>query len=158
MFILFLVFVAALVVLVATGSISIGTALAIFMIVVICFAPIWAPMLATTGASSWVTAMFTAISATGWYGSIAIGLGLTWLLLPEETAEIAAKFVADAGEIAVDLAATLGEATASLIGGLLSNPVALVAIGVGLYFFFASDKDKEEESDTPKFLESGGAL
>ena len=108
---------------------------------------VFAPYLSIFAAGGMLASIGSVLTALGVYGSLALGLGLAWLVAPEGTAELIAVVGEVAGEIitaAVDVAATgFGALWNSL--GSFKVPILLGAGYVGYNILFGGN-DNEDDS------------
>jgi hypothetical protein len=99
----------------------------VILILVIIFAPILAPVLASMAATlpawiAWAVPIIQALAAFGPLACLILGVGLAYLVFPEETAKIITSVAEKVGEViggvAGAVASGLGLGKIALIGGL----------------------------------------
>jgi hypothetical protein len=116
---------------------------AILVILVTCFLVYLTFGAATLSFMEFCQLAFAAFVDLGWY-AIPVALGFGFLIDPDLTMDL----VTSAGEAVVATMGALAEVAADAAGGILSgvlsSPIGIIAIGLGLYWLFSSSSNSEE--------------
>lgn len=141
MFVFLVVILVAAIIAVATGALDISALIAVCLIVMICFAPMWAAVFQTMTVPAWLGAAVTSLATLGWPTCMALGLGMAYLVDPETGTQVVEAF----GELAGDLAMVATDIIGDVTGSLLSSPLGLLAVGALVWFLWPSSDDEERK-------------
>lgn len=117
---------------------SLGAFLPLLIIAAFIFAPYLGPWLTEMGLGT-LGGMFTALggftTTLGTYGTLALGLGVSYLVAPEGTQKLISSVVEVAGSLAKGVVSV---ATTGVTSLLTSTPVLLIGGCVLAYFLFTN--------------------
>ena len=119
---------------------ALGPFLPILIIAVFLFAPYLSGLFAV---GSFGAGVFGAIASLGTYGALALGVGVSYLILPEETTALIESVGEVAGVVVGAVAGAVVTGVSSLLGG---NRLMYSAAGHGLYWYVNKDPSDEEPS------------
>lgn len=97
------------------------------------------------------TIPFTTFTIAAGYASALLVAGASFLFAPSETAEIVSKVATHVGDAVGSIVAAGVDVVTTGLGAMLTSPVGLLALGVGLYFLFGRS---EKERDAPVAVET----
>lgn len=128
----------------------------IILVLVIVFAPVLGPVLTAMAATlpgwiTWAVPFIAALGKLGWIACLIIGLGVSFLVFPEETIEVI-KSIAEGvgsliGAVVSGVAKGLGISKYLMIGGA-------AWLGYTLFFSDSSQKDDDEKEEPLRDLPS----
>lgn len=122
----------------------------VILVLAIVFAPILAPALSSLAASlpawiSWLPSAIAALGSFGWVACLITGIGLAYIVFPDETVELIESVAEKAGEL---LGTVVGAAAGGVASGLgLDGAMPWIIGGVAAYFLLTKDKsDKKSKT------------
>lgn len=129
---------------------ALGPFLPLLIIAAFVLAPYIAPWLSSMGftTASGVFGTLAGITTTfGPWGALAVGLGTSFLLAPEQTSELITQVGEVAGDVLGSIGSAVGEGTSSLLSSLFSgNFLLYAAIGFGIYLYVTRDEEDSSSS------------
>lgn len=122
--------------------------LPLIIIVAIVFAPALAAWFSTIGwttMGSALAAIGTTLAPIGFWGSLAVAVGISAIVSPKATSEVIGAVADAAGDIISGVGSAVGDGIGGLVGSLFSSPVVLIGCGV-LAWYLLSDRNTSEGS------------
>lgn len=102
--------------------------------------------------TGWSGGILGKLTLTGMSGAF-LAAGTSFLLFPDETAEVISDTAESVGEAASAVLAAGANAVGSGITAFLSSPGGLIALGFGAWYFFFRKKDGESVADAERGTE-----
>lgn len=129
---------------------ALGPFLPLLLIAAFVFA---GPISAYLGTSSFWGGVFETVSAWGFWTQLAVGVGVSAVVLPEETSELVSTVAETAGEIAAEVGEIVGSVAGSVVDGVVSSGgfsslLLWGAVGIGAYLLLTSDDGNNNHNST----------
>jgi hypothetical protein len=136
MFFIYILLAAALIA-VLSGHVSLASILAIAAFLCFAFAPISLALFTQMGAPAWFLSATTAVGELGWAVSMSMGAGLAFLISPDTVT----AYVQELGELAADAASAVGEVVGNFASSIVSSSgfLSLLLVAAGVYFVSRGD-------------------
>jgi hypothetical protein len=128
---------------------ALGPLLPILIILVFVFAPYlgaWLTGMGFTGVGGALTALGTMLGGTSWL-ALAVGVGVSYMVAPEETAALVSDVAEFTGEVIADVTSAVAT---GLFSGLFDGGVPWLLLaggGFAAWWFLIRDDGKEENSE-----------
>lgn len=132
---------------------ALGPYLPIIIIALFILLPALAPFLASLF-PVWMSGVFTAIAGWGFWTSLAVGLGVSYLIVPDETGVVLGDTLEIVGEVAGEVVEVgtgiiddvITQVGSSVFGSITDSPLLMVGLGVAAYFLLTTDETEDEKN------------